>query len=385
VVRDAAGDRSRSNLRGLTFLRIIFVHRTIVDYTVETPYLRAVGGTEAAISYLAAELAQLGHSVVHLANASAPGTYLGVECLNHHEAFHKELLNDADIVVVANEAIGAKMRDMGVIRPIVLWAHHADDQPPIEPLEYSRERKAWTAFAFVSQWQLAEFCRVYWLPREKARVMRNAIAPPIADSSAQAPWYSRNTAPVLVYTSAPYRGLDILLLAFPRIREALPEVRLRVFTGLSTTRGGPDDNRYSDLYQQCLATSGVEYLGPVPQPELAAALLTAAALTYPSTYPETSCIAALEAMAMGATVVTTKLGALPETLGGFGVLVDADERPGNLAANFAAAVISTLKSERLLPAAASARRDAQIAYVRNNYLWTKRAREWESWFREIAG
>ena len=81
-------------------MRIIFVHRTIVDYTVETPYLRAVGGTEAAISYLAAELASLGHSVVHLANTSAPGTYLGVQCANHHAALGKELLNGADVVVV---------------------------------------------------------------------------------------------------------------------------------------------------------------------------------------------------------------------------------------------------------------------------------------------
>ncbi len=88
-------------------LRIIFVHRTVVDYTVETPYLRAVGGTEAAISYLAAELAGLGHSIVHLANTSTPGKYRGVECLNHHASFDKELLNGADVMVIANEAIGA--------------------------------------------------------------------------------------------------------------------------------------------------------------------------------------------------------------------------------------------------------------------------------------
>jgi hypothetical protein len=56
------------------------MHRTIVDYTVETPYQRAIGGTEAALADVCVELARLGHSVVHLANASAPGRYLGVEC-----------------------------------------------------------------------------------------------------------------------------------------------------------------------------------------------------------------------------------------------------------------------------------------------------------------
>ena len=365
-------------------MRIIFVHRTIVDYTVETPYLRAVGGTEAAISYLAAELASLGHSVVHLANTSAPGTYLGVQCVNHHAALGKELLNGSDVVVVANEAIGAILRDMGVGRPIVLWAHHADDQPPVEPLEYSRERRAWTGFAFVSQWQLEEFCRIYWLPRERARVMRNAIAPAFAAASPQPAWYLGNAAPVLVYTSAPYRGLDVLLVAFPQLRQAMPEVRLRVFSGLSTTRGGPDDNRYAELYRQCLATPGVEYAGPVSQPELAAALRDAAALAYPSTYPGTSCIAALEAMALGATVITTRLGALPETLAGYGVMVDPDDKVDRLAGPFATAVLSTLKSERHLTAAAAARRDAQIAHVRENYLWPKRAREWQDWLSQLV-
>ena len=366
-------------------MRVIFVHRTIVDYTVETPYHRAVGGTEAAISYLAAELAQAGHSIVHLANTSLPGSYLGVECLNHHAAFNSDMLNSADAVVVANEAIGAAVRDIGVRRPLVLWAHHADDQPPIEPLEFSRERKAWSGFAFVSQWQLEEFCRIYWLPRERAQVLRNAIAPSIATDAPRAPWYLRKAPPLLVYTSAPYRGLDVLLDSFPVIREAIPDVRLKVFSGLSTTRGGPEDNKYADLHQKCLSLEGVDYAGPVSQPELARWLSEAAALAYPSTYPETSCIAALEAMAMGATVITTRLGALPETLAGHGVLVDSVDRHELLVANFASAVVATLKSQRLLPAPAAARRAAQIAYVRENYLWANRAREWVHWLSQLAG
>ena len=365
-------------------MRIVFVHRTVVDYTVETPYAQAVGGTEAAISYLAVELVRLGHSVIHLANPSHPGTFLGVECLNHHAAFGKDLLNSADVIVVANEAIGTSIRDLGVTRPLVLWAHHADDQPPIETLEFSRERRSWTGFAFVSQWQLDEFCRIYWLPKERTRVMRNAISPPVADLSPEPAWFAAKLPPELVYTSAPYRGLDILVQAFPIIRQAIPDIRLRVFSGLSTTRGGPDDQRYVDLHQQCVATPGIEYVGPVSQPVLATALRKAAALAYPCTYPETSCIAALEAMAMGASVITTRLAALPETLAGHGVLVDPVSQPELLASNFATAVISTLRSQRLLPAAAAARRDAQIAFVRQSYLWPLRAREWESWLSQMV-
>jgi glycosyltransferase involved in cell wall biosynthesis len=361
----------------------MFLHRTVVDYTVETPYQRAIGGSEAGMAYLAVELTRLGHSVVHLANTSTPGRYLGVECLNHKTAATTDFLNGADAVVVANEACGRELRDKGVVRPMVLWSGHADDQPPIEPLEYTRERKAWSGFAFVSQWQLEQFCHVFWLPREKARVMRNAIAPAFLAQAPAEPWFTRREPPVLVYTSAPYRGLDVLLAAFPEIRRAVPGTRLRVFTGLSRTRSGPEDNQYANLRRLCLETDGVEYVGPVSQPVLAEALTHAAALAYPSTYPETSCISALEAMALGASVLTTRLGALPETLAGFGYMVEPQDNEALLAKNFAAMAISALNDIGAKPDLAAARREAQIAYVRQNYTWPARALEWQSWLFDL--
>lgn len=88
---------------------------------------------------------------------------------------------------------------------------------------------------------------------------------------------------------------------------------------------------------------------------------------------------------MGATVVTTRLAALPETLAGHGVLVEPGDDAGGLVATFADAVIATIKSQRLLPAVAAARRGAAISYVRQNYLWPLRAREWETWLAGMAG
>jgi glycosyltransferase involved in cell wall biosynthesis len=90
-------------------------------------------------------------------------------------------------------------------------------------------------------------------------------------------------------------------------------------------------------------------------------------LAYPSTYPETSCIAALEAMAMGASVLTTNLGALPETLAGFGRMVEPSEDSAVLAPRFAAMTIDTLNDMLRNPDEAAARRDAQMAYVHQNY------------------
>ena len=363
-------------------MRIIFIHRTVVDYTTETPYQRGIGGTEAAVAYLAAELARLGHSVVLLANPSVPGIYRGVECLDYRPAT-KILLNTANAIVVVNDACGRFLRDLGTTSPVVLWTGHKEDQPSIEELGFSRERKIWNGFAFVSQWQLEQYCRTFWLAREKAHVLRNAMSPAFAERAPAQPWFRTGDAPVLVYTSAPYRGLDVLLAAFPTIRAAIPGTRLRVYSGLSVTRGGPEDNQYQELHRQCLATEGVDYVGLVSQPELAEALRGAAALAYPSTYPETSCIAAMEAMAMGALVLTTQLGALPETLAGFGHMIPPHADKQLAAKEFAAMAIGALNETKNNPDAATLRRDEQIAFVRRNYSWPARALEWQNWLSQL--
>ena len=41
------------------------------------------------------------------------------------------------------ESLDAALRELGAAKPLVMWAHHADDQPSMEGLEFTRERKAW--------------------------------------------------------------------------------------------------------------------------------------------------------------------------------------------------------------------------------------------------
>jgi glycosyltransferase involved in cell wall biosynthesis len=363
-------------------MRINLVHRTIVDYTTETPYERGVGGSDAANAYLAAELAKLGHAVTMLTNTSTPGRFRGVECLNK-SSLTKDLLNGADVSVVVNESCGRELREkFGAAKPLVFWTGHADDQPSIGGLEFSRERRAWNGFAFVSEWQMTAFAHAFWVPREKSRVLRNAISPSFARLAAEDPWFVRKEPPVLVYTSAPYRGLDVLLTAFPAIRAAIPGTRLRVFSNLGDANA--PGNQYANLQRQCWATEGVDYVGSIGQAQLATELQRAAALAYPSTFLETSCIAALEAMAAGALVLTARAGALPETTAGFAKLVDPRYDPIAYAHAFAAMAIEALRADEHNPEGALLRRDRQIAFVRKHYTWPARALEWQTWLSEIV-
>src|SRR5258708_9480972 len=110
----------------------------------------------------------------------------------------------------------------------MFWNQHSHDQPAVHELRRLFERKSWTGFAFVSEWQLGNFQSIYGVPREKSRVMRNAVSPAFAITQLPAPWFSTDSPPTLFYSSTPFRGLDVLLQAFPMVRAAIPGVQLRV-------------------------------------------------------------------------------------------------------------------------------------------------------------
>jgi glycosyltransferase involved in cell wall biosynthesis len=183
---------------------------------------------------------------------------------------------------------------------------------------------------------------------------------------------------VLAYTSTPYRGLDLLLRAFPRIRAAVPGVTLQVFSGMRLygVAEAEEQERFGKLYERCRKTEGVEYVGSVPQPELARRLRAATVLAYPNTFPETSCIAVLEAMAAGCRVVTSELGALPETAGGFASLIPFGAGGDVYLDRFVEETVAVLEH---LDGTAEDHLRRQVAHVQECGSWAGLADEWMRW------
>jgi hypothetical protein len=114
-------------------------------------------------------------------------------------------------------------------------------------------------------------------------------------------------------------------------------------------------------------------VGTVPQLELAARLQQARVLAYPNHYAETFCIAAAEAQAAGCPVVTTALGALPETVGQAGVCIPGDPRTPAYQQAFVDACVTLLIDDGRWQAL-SEQGQAQAAV---NYTWAGIAAHWE--------
>jgi hypothetical protein len=138
-----------------------------------------------------------------------------------------------------------------------------------------------------------------------------------------------------------------------------------------------DDRRqFRALYRKA-KQPGVKLVGTLPQLELAERLQQVRVLAYPNSYPETFCIAALEAQAAGCVVVTSELGALPETVGEGGVCLPGDLRSPEYQRAFVDACVRLLTDDE----AWTAMSRCAIARAWDRYTWATLAEGWEALFR----
>src|SRR5579872_6158690 len=245
-------------------MKLAFLDPLDWDYTPFAPLERPLGGSQSALCYLTPELAALGHEVTLINNTSKPGTYAGVRCPGYADGLTVAYLNQFDAVVVVNKSTGKKLRDRGVTAPLVLWSQQATDQEDMQGLREPDECRAWNAFFLVSEWQAQTYMSEFGIPPQRIGLVRNAAAPMFQSIERRPLFFRTGAAPVLVYTSTPYRGLLMLLVSFPRIRAAIPECRLRVFSSMGVYQLTPDQEPlYQVLYALARDLRGVEYVGSV--------------------------------------------------------------------------------------------------------------------------
>jgi len=366
-------------------IKIVLIDPIGWDYTPDTPRLRPLGGSQSALCYLAEALAAAGIDVTMVTATSTPGIVRGVRCVNGSAEPWRHV-GEADVAVVLNGCAGPMVAALRAALPpsgrLALWTQHAADEPAVRLLDDPAVRGAWDGFVFVSEWQRDAYVARFGIAGHRCRVLRNAIGPGFAglfgrqeDIAAAKPW-----PPVLAYASTPFRGLDVLLDALPAIRAAVPGTRLAVYSSLATYQVAAEVDPYADLYRRCAATDGVDYVGAVQQTELAGRLRGATALAYLNRFAETSCITVMEALAAGCVVVTSRLGALPETGAGFAWLTDVPEDRAAHAALYADRMVAVLEAHR---DRRGQRLRAQVDAANADMVWPVRAAQWIAWAREL--
>jgi len=360
-------------------MKLLFINVSGLRFTVATPDAEPLGGTESALCYLARQLAKNGHQVslvAHRPTTGASDMVMGVRHLPPDILLNGDFLGGEifDAIIVLNAPVaGPSLRAMAPKSFLLLWNHMAPDHPGMRELATPEARDSFDGFVYVSHWQKQAMERVFGF-RKPAAVIGNGFAPAFENmfsSSTELRAAKDNRA---AYTTTPFRGLHILLDAMKGLETG---TKLDLYSSMKVYQTAGED-QYAPLYAYAAENPLITRHGAVAQGELAERLKPVAFLSYPSTYAETFCIVALEAVAAGMKVLTTATAALPEILQNKAdyVAVSTGEQK-KLIADFRQMMEKNVGEFLNRPEAWAEERFAAMQEVNRTSTWSCRAKEWE--------
>ena len=250
----------------------------------------------------------------------------------------------------------------------IYWNQLSYDQDAVQFLKDPKLVEQIDHFVFVSHWQSEMFRKIFNIPGYKTHVLKNASLGVIPREGGE------RDKVRLCYTSTPWRGLDILLDAWELIKPNNCELHIFSSCKIYGQEFGKNDVNYEHLYKRCTTLPGVVYRGSIPNSELREELPTFDILTYPNTFEETSCIAVIEALSSSLRVITSNLGALPETTEGWARMYPYLMDPSLHAQTFANILLEEIELVR------SGKLDEHLTQQTQTYntrwTWDYRIQEW---------
>ena len=256
----------------------------------------------------------------------------------------------------------------------ILWMQHFVNQKEAKNLGSKNFTDKLDHIVFNSNWNLEKFIYQFKVPTSKSVVIKNAVEK--IDFQEK----TRNKIN-LIYHTTPWRGLTHLLKVFKSLN--LENVELNICS--STIIYGEKfykvlGKTYENLFNECKKTKNVNYLGFVENKKIIELLKKMHIFAYPSIWPETSCISAIEAMAAGCEIVGTNLGALYETCAPFGTLVSFDSNLENLEKRFSKALLNSINN--FWSEENQKKLRLQRETINATYSWDVRSVEWKNFFDE---
>ena len=162
-------------------------------------------------------------------------------------------------------------------------------------------------FVFNSDYQKEEFCNKFDFNGRNISVIKNSINP----IEMKQKKYDGKVN--LIYHTTPHRGLELLAHCFPKILAENDKVHLKVFSSLKIYGWDEKDKVFEPLYKKLKGMKNVEYNSNVSNEEIRKELVNSHIFAYPNIWPESSCIAAIEAMSAKNLLVLPNHAALKET------------------------------------------------------------------------
>jgi len=256
----------------------------------------------------------------------------------------------------------------------ILWMQHFVNQKEVQNLGSKEYVDKLDYIVFNSNWNFEKFQYQFKVPENKSLVIKNAIE--------KIEFNEKTKEKInLIYHTTPWRGLVNLVKIFKSLN--LENVELTVCS--STKIYGKKfsdvlEKKYENIFNECKNTKNINYMGFVENKKIIELLKRMHIYSFPSIWPETSCISAIESMAAGCEVVTTNLGALYETCAPFGTFVSFDRNLDNLEKKFKKTLVASI--ENYWSETNQKKLGLQSETINTTYSWDIRKDEWKNFLDE---
>jgi glycosyltransferase involved in cell wall biosynthesis len=354
-------------------MKIAFVDTSGIIYDEKTFLTKPLGGTESAVCGLVTALKK-NYVLPKIINVSQES--------KEAEIISYEEINKYDILIVISRPLECLKlrREYNYKGKIIYWTGESYDQPVNRFLSDIDVVNSIDKVVLLTHWHKCNMIMHFPLIKNKAVVIRFGMNETFKNIS------NLSKEPTMIYISTPYRGLDVLLRAFPLIKEEIPYAKLEIYSGMNLYSRDEQDVKFESLYEIARNTPDVTYSPAIDQATLAEKLAKAAIFSYPCTYEETFCTALVNAMGTGCYPIITTLGPLPEVSLGFGRTINIKRytNPDEFIVNYANEVITTFRHLEANDKSLGAEIEAMITYTRNYYNWNYISEEWLDLFRSFG-
>ena len=294
----------------------------------------------------------------------------GTELMKYglYERLPKDLMDKFQI-------IPSRVRDIDPDRIPILWNHDLAGDPETTHLKNVKaEDLKFKKLVFVSHWQLQQFRNYLTVPYSKSIVLQNAIDP--------IPEHKKPDDVInICYHTTPHRGLELLIPTYKELHKQVfskmkKPVHLHVYSDFNIY-GWPERNKqYTQLFDDCRSHDHITYHQTLSNDMMKKELENMHIFAYPSIWPETSCIALIEAMSAGLLCVHSAYAALPETAANWTMMYPVNEDHHAHCNQFASHLVEAVKvvDQQFM----QDRLNMQQRYTNGFYNWDVRAMQWKS-------
>ena len=258
----------------------------------------------------------------------------------------------------------------------IFWNQLSYDQEAVSFLSDPEMVEKIGHFVFVSHWQAEKFRQSYGIPGYKTSVIKNASLPIVRRET------GIRDVVKLCYNSTPWRGLDVLLSAWEILKPENAELHVFSSCHIYGPEFGKNDENFQHLYEKCNELDGVVYRGSVNNFNLRKELPSFDILAYPNTFEETSCISVIESLSAGLKVVTSNLGALPETTEGWARMYPVLNSSDLHAMRFAKVLGEEI--EKMRNNSEETQLKEQMRVYNQRWTWDYRINQWNELLNELS-